>query len=73
MPRAPAIREADIKRAIAALKASGVDVMHIEVRPGGVIRVVPGAALTHGENTPHPADLDSWRAAKNAARANQGT
>ena len=49
-----AVRKADIERAVAAVKAAGCEVLFVEVRRDGTIRVVTG--LTKGES----AALNPW-------------
>jgi len=63
MPRRPAaFRQADLKRALQAAKAAGLQVSRIEIEPTGKIMIFIG---THG--TVAEAPLDQWMA--NRARA----
>lgn len=72
MPRAPSVRQTDIRQAIAALKAAGLAVARVEIHAGGVAHVIPGP-LTPAPILEHPSDLDEFRARRNALRATQGS
>ena len=61
MSRGPAVRRADIERAISALKAAGLDVDCVEIGAGGVVRVIPASALTEASASSHGSDLDQFR------------
>jgi hypothetical protein len=69
MPRGPAIRRADIERAIAALKAAGLVVQCVEIGAGGFVRVIPAPMLTDGPLAPQLSDLDKFRARRATRKA----
>jgi hypothetical protein len=71
MPRVPTVRQADLDRALRALKAQGLGVARIEVRPGGEVVIVPGP-LTPAEPPREVSDLERFRAEK-AARGGRAT
>lgn len=54
MTRAATFKKADVERAIDAVKAAGLDVVAVEVRRDGAIRVI--TSLTKGES----AALNPW-------------
>ena len=54
MSRAATFKKADVERAIDAVRSAGLDVVSVEVRRDGTIRVV--TALTKGES----ADVNPW-------------
>jgi len=74
MARVPTVRKADLDRVLAALAAAGQVATRVEVRPGGVVVIVPGAApdpaaretgspagLTLVAPDAQPATLEEWR------------
>ena len=66
MPRAATVRQADINRAVAALRAAGVGVARVVIRPGEV-EIIPGLL---NPAPPREGDaLSEWRARKDARRA----
>jgi hypothetical protein len=67
MSRRPALfRQADVARALRAVKSAGL-VARVEVKPDGTISIVPGTAAPTGES---PADaLDGWLGGRNAHSA----
>ena len=69
MSRGPAVRRADIERAIAALKAAGYGIACVEVCAGGVVRVIP--AFTDAPAAAPMNDLDAFRA-RRAAKGERG-
>jgi hypothetical protein len=73
MTRASTVTQAQIARAVGALRAAGIGISHIEISPG-LVRVIPGApaALTAALAPEQPDDLDGWRR-KRAKRAPQGS
>lgn len=71
MTRAPANRQADIKRAIGALKAHGLGVARIDFPVSGGFSVVPGP-LTPEAPGAQPDDLTAWREQR-ARRSAQGS
>jgi len=84
MPRVPTVRQADLDRAIRALKGAGLGVGRIEVRPGGEVVIVPAPLPKAGDDKPSltpetPAgelsDLDRFRLEKQRRghRAAQGS
>lgn len=86
MARAPTVRRADLDRVLAALARAGQVAARVEVKPGGVVVIVPGPApveiaaanapaLTLVEDRDKPADLDQWRASRKQRgdRAAQGS
>ncbi|MFZ5719243.1 MAG: hypothetical protein ACOY5Y_07220 [Pseudomonadota bacterium] len=77
MPRASAVRQADLERSMRALKTLGLTVDRIEVRPGGQVTVFarePGSpaeaaaqqGLTPAAPRVTPDSLEQWRAGKRA-------
>jgi len=70
MPRVPTNRQADIKRAIAALKAFGLGVARIDFPVGGGFSVVPGP-LKPDAGGSQADELAAWREQR-ARRSSQG-
>lgn len=60
MPRVPTVRRADLDRTLAALKAAGIEVARVELKPGGDITILTGAPIAATDSTP-VAPLDAWR------------
>jgi hypothetical protein len=58
MSRRPcALRETDLKRAVKAVRAAGMDITGIEIEPvTGKIKIVTGG----GSDVEKVADLDTW-------------
>lgn len=67
--KTPTVRQADIDRALKALKANGESVARIQIRPGEVL-IIPG--LPEAPPTEHVDALAEWRVKKDARRAAQG-
>jgi hypothetical protein len=68
MPRAPAIRKADLDRVLKAIADAGQIVARVEIRPGGQIDIIP--ALTSDISASQLDELEAWRA-KRGGRAAQ--
>jgi hypothetical protein len=66
MPRAAAVRAADIDRAIKVLIRNGLTVASVVVRAGGEVVITPALARRDDLTAAAPAqqgdDLDAWRA-----------
>ena len=63
MSRGPAVRKADIARAIAAMTEAGLQVGEIIAMPGGGVRVLP---LTGNPANDHRSPLEKWEAEQSA-------
>lgn len=71
MPRAPAIRKADLDRVLKALKDAGHGVARVEVRAGGQVDIIPVPLTPEGAQG-QGSELEAWRA-KRGDRAAQGS
>jgi len=60
MSRVPTNRQADIKRAIGALKAHGLGIARIDFPVAGGFSVIPGPLTTEPASAQRD-DLDAWR------------
>lgn len=67
MSRSPTVTRANLDRALAALKAAGIDVARVELRPDGkvVILTAAGAPVIQEAGSA----LDRWRENKRGAGA----
>lgn len=69
MPRAAAVRSADLDRVVKILVKNGLGVAMVEVRAGGVVTITPG--LTADAQGEQLGELEAWRA-RRAGRATKG-
>lgn len=70
MPRAAAIRQADVSRVLRALEAHGLGVGRVEILAGGRVVITPAdlaPALTSSGDRVTQDPLDAWRARKRDA------
>lgn len=74
MPRGPAVRQADIDRALKSLARAGLAAASITIRAGGEVVITPGPltpSTAPGDLAAPVDELDAFRARKNARRAAQ--